>query len=196
MPLPFDPQAAIASARSSLVTVFAKRFGAGAGFLWSANGLVLTNHHVLGRHSPRVLLSDERSFDAEVVATDEEIDLALLRIPAAGLPAARIADSTRLRVGELVLTLGHPWGQRNAASLGIVSHLASAQTRGPRRVIPVIRTDARLAPGNSGGPLLNVAGEVVGINTMIVGGDQGVAIPSAVALDFVEKVQVQVSNES
>ncbi|HEY4718694.1 MAG TPA: trypsin-like peptidase domain-containing protein [Anaerolineales bacterium] len=194
MPLLFDSPAAVAAARPSLVAVFARRFGAGAGILWSADGLVLTNHHVLGRQSPRVMLVDERSFAAEVIATDEEIDLALLRIPAADLPAARIADSTRLRVGELVFTLGHPWGQRNAASLGIISHLASAQTRGPRGLIPVIRTDARLAPGNSGGPLLNGAGEVVGINTLIVGGDQGVAIPSAVALDFISKIKVGVNS--
>jgi len=192
MALPIETQSAIAAARPSLVAVFARRSGAGAGILWSAHGLVLTNRHVLGRHTPRVLLSDERSLDAEVIAVDDEIDLALLRIPAADLPAARIGDSTRLRVGELVFTLGHPWGQRNAASLGIVSHLGSAHTRGRRGVIPVIRTDARLAPGNSGGPLLNAAGEVVGINTLIVGGNQGVAIPSSVALDFVENVRAKI----
>lgn len=196
MPLPIDFNSAIAAAQPSLVAVFAKRFGAGAGILWSADGLVLTNRHVLGHQTPRVLLADERSFDAEVIASDEEIDLALLRIPAAELPAARTGDSTQLRVGELVFTLGHPWGQRNAASMGVVSHLGSAQTRGPRGVIPVIRTDARLAPGNSGGPLLNAAGEVVGINTLIVGGDQGVAIPSAVALDFVSKVKAKVESNA
>ncbi len=177
------------AARLSLVTVFAKRFGAGAGILWSADGLVLTNNHVLGRQAPKVLLADERQFSADIVATDEEVDLALLRIDAKDLPAAHIGDSTQLRVGELVLTLGHPWGQRNAASFGVVSHLGNAHTRGKRGIIPIIQTDARLAPGNSGGPLLNAAGEVVGINTMIVGGDQGVAMPSAVALDFVAQFQ-------
>jgi serine protease Do len=185
----------VAQSRPSVVTVFGKRFGAGAGILWSADGLVVTNRHVLsqqtakGRHTARVLLADERQFDAEVIATDEEVDLALLRIPATDLPAAQIGDSRQLRVGELVFTLGHPWGQRNSASAGIVSQLGNAQTRGTRQLIPIIRTDARLAPGNSGGPLLNAAGEVVGINTMIVGGDQGVAIPSAVAMDFVAKFQ-------
>jgi serine protease Do len=185
MALPIDPRAVIAEARPSLVTVFAKRYGAGAGILWNADGLVLTNRHVLGHQKPKVLLADERQFDAEVVASDEEIDLALLRIDGNELLAARIGDSTQLRVGELVLTLGHPWGQRNAASFGIVSQLTDARTQGRRGLIPIIRTDARLAPGNSGGPLLNAAGEVVGINTMIVGGDQGIAIPSAVALEFV-----------
>ena len=84
-------------------------------------------------------------------------------------------------------------GQRNAASFGLVSHLGNARTHGRRGLIPIIQTDARLAPGNSGGPLLNATGEVVGINTMIVGGDQGVAIPSAVALDFVKQVQEKLS---
>jgi serine protease Do len=185
----------VAQSPPSVVTVFGKRFGAGAGILWSADGLVVTNRHVLsqqtakGKQTARVLLADERQFDAEVIATDEEVDLALLRIPATDLPAAQIGDSRQLRVGELVFTLGHPWGQRNSASAGIVSQLGNAQTRGTRQLIPIIRTDARLAPGNSGGPLLNATGEVVGINTMIVGGDQGVAIPSAVAMDFVAKFQ-------
>lgn len=187
---PLDFKEVIEAARPSLVTVFAKRFGAGAGIVWSADGLILTNRHVLGQHQPKVLLADERQFLAEIVATDEEVDLALLRIDGKDLPAARIGDSTQLRVGELVFTLGHPWGQRNAASFGVVSHLGNARTRGRRGLIPIIQTDARLAPGNSGGPLLNGAGEVVGINTMIVGGDQGVAVPSAVALDFVSKISV------
>ncbi|MGH2581990.1 MAG: S1C family serine protease [Anaerolineales bacterium] len=180
---------AVATARPSVVAVFGKRFGAGAGILWSTDGLVLTNRHVVGHREPKVLLADERSFDAEIAALDEEIDLALLKISAENLPAARIGDSTQLRIGELLFTLGHPWGQRNAASFGVVSRLDNARTRGRRGLIPIIRTDARLAPGNSGGPLLNASGEVVGINTMIVGGDQGVAIPSAVAVDFVDNVR-------
>jgi serine protease Do len=180
---------------ASLVTIQSKRFGAGAGVIWDAGGMILTNFHVLGNHTPRITLADDRSYEAEVAYSDPEIDLALLRIPATKLPAAPIGDSTLLRTGELVFTLGHPWGQRAATSLGIVSHLTTAQTRQSGRVIPVIRIDAHLAPGNSGGPLLNGAGEVVGINTLIVGGDQGVAIPSAVARDFVAK-QEQPANQT
>lgn len=187
-----DTSAAIAAARPSVVAVFGRKHGAGAGIVWNADGLVLTNRHVVSRRrgSARILLADERQLEAELVATDDEVDLALLRVQANELPAAHIGDSTMLRVGEVVFTLGHPWGQRNAASFGIVSQLGNAQTNGERKNIAVIRTDARLAPGNSGGPLINAAGEVVGINTMIVGGDQGIAIPSAVALDFVQKAQV------
>jgi len=193
MALPINFASAVSAAKPSLVAVFAKRYGAGAGILWSADGLVLTNRHVLSSHHPKVLLADERQLGAEVVATDEEIDLALLRVNARDLPAIQIGDSTQLRIGELVFTLGHPWGQRNSASFGIISQLGNAQTRGRRGLIPIIRTDARLAPGNSGGPLLNASGEVVGINTMIVGGNQGIAIPSAVAVDFVEQVKSKIS---
>jgi serine protease Do len=186
-----DFTAVLAAARPSLVTVFARRYGAGAGVIWSADGLVLTNHHVVGRrrHAVRVLLADDRQFEGEVLAVDEEVDLALIRIPASALPAAAIGDSTTLRVGELVAALGHPWGQRSAASAGVVSSLPTARTQGRRGLVPLIHTDARLAPGNSGGPLLNAAGEVVGINTMIVGGDQNIAIPSAVVLDFVAQLE-------
>lgn len=179
----------IAEIRSSLVLVQAKRFGAGAGFIWDAEGLVITNNHVLGRgNSAKIILSDDRRQDARVVSRDLEIDLALLRLPDRSLPAARIGDSTQLKVGHLVFALGHPWGSRNAASAGVISHLGTAETQGSRGLIPIIRIDAHLAPGNSGGPLLNASGEVIGINTMVVGGDQGVAVPSAVAADFVSQV--------
>ena len=184
-----DTSAAIAAARPSVVAVFGRRYGAGAGILWSADGLVVTNRHVVSRRrgAARILLADERQLEAELIATDDEVDLALLHVNAQELPAARIGDSVKLRVGEMVFTLGHPWGQRNSASFGIVSQLGKAETRGERGSIPVIRTDARLAPGNSGGPLVNAAGEVVGINTMIIGGDQGIAIPSSVAVEFVSQ---------
>ena len=180
----------LAELRQSLVIVQAKRFGAGAGIIWNEGGLLLTNNHVVGRKSSaRVVLSDDRQVSAHVVARDPEIDLALLQLADIDLPAAPIGDSTKLRAGDLVFTLGHPWGRRNSATVGVVSHLSTARTRGKRGLIPIIRTDAQLAPGNSGGPLLNAAGEVIGINTMVINGNQGVAVPSAVALDFVEQVE-------
>ena len=177
------------SLRRSLVIVQASRFGAGAGILFSEDGLLLTNNHVLGRLDPLVTLYDDHRFEAHLLARDLEIDLALLQIDGRGFPAAPFGDSTQLRVGELAFALGHPWGQRGFVTAGVVSCLTTAQTRGPRGLVPIIRTDARLAPGNSGGPLVNAAGHVIGVNTMIVGGDQGVAIPSAVALDFVQSVR-------
>src|SRR3970282_796905 len=98
MTLPVDFASVVSTAKPSLVAVFAKQNGAGAGILWSKDGLVLTNRHGLGRPQPTVLLSDERKLDAEVIATDEEVDLALLRVHAEGLPAAQIGDSKQLRV--------------------------------------------------------------------------------------------------
>jgi serine protease Do len=182
----------LADLQASIVLVQAKRFGAGAGIVWSAEGLILTNQHVIGKHNQALIrFFDDKQVSAKVIARDPEVDLALLKIQSSGLSAAKIGDSRDLIIGQLVFTLGHPWGQRHSATAGVVSHLGSAQTRGKRGAIPIIRTDARLAPGNSGGPLLNASGEVVGINTMVVGGNQGVAVPSAVAIDFVEQVGVK-----
>lgn len=168
----------------SLVVVQGHRSGAGAGIIWSADGLILTNNHVISGYDPVVTLQNDQQVPAKLILKDPEVDLALLQIEAEDLTPIKIGDSTSARIGELVFAIGHPWGQLNAVTAGIISHLTHAQTRGKRQIVPIIRTDARLAPGNSGGPLVNVAGEVLGINTMIVGGDQGMAIPSAVALDL------------
>ncbi|MDH3944202.1 MAG: trypsin-like peptidase domain-containing protein [Anaerolineae bacterium] len=170
----------------SLVLVHGRAGGAGAGVIWSTDGLVLTNAHVISGARAHLTLSDDRRAEGRLLARDPDVDLALLRLDIDSLHPVAVGDSNKLRPGELVFAIGHPWGQRAAVTSGIISHLALANTRGPRREIPVIRTDARLAPGNSGGPLANAAGEVIGINTMIVGGDQGFAIPSSVALDFVQ----------
>ena len=133
-------------------------------------------------------LPDGRRFEAQVLHQEPEVDLAFVQIPERGLEALPLGDSTRLRVGELVFAIGHPWGMHGSVTGGIVSHLSTARTSGERELIPVIRTDARLAPGNSGGPLVNATGELIGINTMIVGGDQGVAVASAVAKDVFQEV--------
>jgi serine protease Do len=109
----------------------------------------------------------------------------LLSIDATQLTPLKPA-SVSPRVGEMVFALGHPWGQRNTVTRGIVSALVSAQNRRGDK-LPVIRSDAPLAPGNSGGPLVNASGEVVGINAMIIGGDQSVSIAASVARDFVNK---------
>ena len=105
----------------------------------------------------------------------------------ASLPSIHVADSPRLRVGELILAVGHPWGQRRTVTAGMVSAISKVRTTGPRHEIEIIRSDAALAPGNSGGPLVNAGGEMVGINTMIMGGDQAIAIPSHLAQEFVER---------
>ncbi len=178
-----DMAETIAGVRPSLVIVQGKRDSAGAGVIWRKNGVVLTNNHVLNGRAPRVVLPDGRTLDAEIIQRDEDIDLALLHIDAGNLPAASILRQGALRTGELVYALGHPWGERNFVTAGIISAHGELQTRRGRRVA-FLRTDARLAPGNSGGPLLNAAGQVAGINTMILGGDQGLAIQAQVAEDF------------
>lgn len=176
----------------SLVVLHNGRHGVGAGVVWGRNGgagaYVLTNYHVVAHgRQVRAALDSGAEHPARLIAADEEIDLALLHIDAGDLPTAMIADSRNLRVGQIVLAVGHPWGQRGVVTAGLVSGLSVAQTRGRRGQVEIIRSDVRLAPGNSGGPLVNANGAVVGINTMIVGGDQGIAIPSHVASAFVEQ---------
>jgi len=164
----------------------------GAGVFWRTGGIVVTNNHVIHRGHPRISTLDERQYPTQIIARAKEIDLAILKVDSiefgdSNLGVASIADSHQLRVGQIVLAIGHPWGQIGAISAGIISSLGCAQMRDRRGTLKVIRTDARLAPGNSGGPLINASGGVIGINTMVVGGDLGVAIPSHVVNDFVEK---------
>jgi serine protease Do len=176
----------IQQVKRSVVVVQRGRRGAGAGVIWRPDGVIVTNHHVIaGRGEPRVTLDDDREFSARVVASDPSVDLAVLRIEALGLPAATIGDSRTLRVGQLVLAVGHPWGQRTFVTAGIVSGCGEVKVRGPRGTAEFVRTDARLAPGNSGGPLVDATGAVIGINAMIFGGDLGVAIPSHLASSIV-----------
>lgn len=179
--------AVVERVKRSLVVVQNGRHGAGAGVLWRAGGYVITNFHVAGRGSLRVTLGDGRTYAARRVAGDPEIDMTLLRVEEPDLPVAMIADGRAVRVGQIALAVGHPWGQRDFVTAGIVSGLGVAVRGNGRDTIPIIRTDARLAPGNSGGPLVNASGAVIGINTMVVGGDQGVAIPSQVVEAFVEQ---------
>lgn len=158
--------------------------GAGAGVIWSADGLVLTNYHVVaGRRrggKVHVTLHDGHTFDAEVVKRGRSLDLALLQIGGShgDLPAAPVGNSDKLRVGELVFAIGHPWGRLGAVTAGIVSGLGVV--RGPGGRVRYIQSDVSLAPGNSGGPLLNARGEVVGINSMIFG-RLALSIPSNAA---------------
>jgi serine protease Do len=174
----------LARIRPILVVVHNGRRGAGAG-VFVGDGLVLTNNHVVARgRSYKVTLEGDASFEARVLAHDPDVDLALLEIPANGHPAA-VFSKRNVRPGELVFAYGHPWGQRNVLTSGVLSAITIARTR--RGEIPILRTDVHLAPGFSGGPLLDAAGEVVGINTMIVGGDQSVAVPASVILEFLEK---------
>jgi serine protease Do len=177
----------IENIEQSLVVVRGRRDSAGAGIVWRKDGVILTNNHVVNGHAPSVLLADGREVPAEIIQRDPEIDLALLKVEAGELEAVRASLPETTHTGELVFAVGHPWGQRNFVTAGVVSAQGELETRSGRR-IAFLRTDARLAPGNSGGPLVNASGEVVGINTMIFGGDQGMAIQAKVAGEFASKV--------
>ena len=174
----------IGGALESVVQVRSRGRGIGAGVIWDAEGLVLTNHHVVagGRRGSRVqvVLHDGRTCDAGLARHGTGLDLALLRIRDApgGLQAAPVGDSGALRVGQLVYAIGHPWGRLGAVTAGIVSGLDVVRGAGGRA--RYVQSDVALAPGNSGGPLLNASGEVVGINAMI-SGCLALSIPSNAA---------------
>jgi serine protease Do len=148
--------------------------GGGSGVIWRADGLIITNAHVARGPRAIVELADGRTFDAVVTTRDERRDLAALKVDATDLPAARIGDSDALRVGALVLAVGNPLGLTGALTTGVVH--AAASPDGPRQH-GWVRADVRLAPGNSGGPLADARGRVIGINSMIAGG-LALAVPS------------------
>lgn len=160
-----------------------RRQGMGSGVVVKSNGTILTNAHVVkGADEIKVKLSDKRTFDAKVIGLDADSDIAVIKIDASKLPTAKIGDSDELRVGEIVLAVGNPFGLTQTVTSGIVS----AKGRSNVGIIDYedfIQTDAAINPGNSGGPLVNINGEVIGINTAIAtrsGGYQGIgfAIPS------------------
>ena len=156
------------------------RRSTGSGFVIDPNGLIVTNAHVVeSAGSIQVRLADGRRFPATVVGRDNRVDLALLKIEGAGrLTVLPLGDSNRLRVGELVLALGNPFGLEQSVSFGIVSRKGAPLTVAAPG-FDFIQTDAAINPGNSGGPLVNVSGEVVGVNSMAArNGSIGFAIPS------------------
>jgi len=156
----------------------------GAGVLWP-RGSVVTNAHVIHQRRVSVRLADGVRLEAELRARDRDADLALLSIPGSGVPAAVLADTGPVRVGSLVVAVGHPLGVRGALTKGIVHAVGPLVPGGP----PWITADVRLAPGNSGGPLADVAGAVVGLNSMVVGG-LALAVPIARVVTFVRATGV------
>lgn len=181
--------AMLAKARPGVVEVKGRGRGAGAGIIWGSDGKIMTNYHVVAGtgDKPQIQLTDGRSFPAKLIAENPALDLALLQVEATDLPALPIADSSHLRIGELVFAVGHPWGHKDVVTAGIVSGLGRVTGIQSGRSADYIRSDVRLAPGNSGGPLLNAKGEVIGVNSMIFGGDLSVAVPSHVALDWLTR---------
>ncbi len=166
--------------RQITVQILGPGAGMGSGVVWGSDGLIVTNAHVLrrqGRHATVVLSSGHR-FEGRLLARDAAADLAALGIDASALPTAELGDSEAVRVGELVIAVGNPLGLDGALTTGVV-HAAG---RGPARS-PFIAADLALAPGNSGGPLADARGRVIGINAMVAGG-LALAIPSRAVQRF------------
>lgn len=163
--------------------------GVGSGFILSSDGLVMTNAHVVeGADEVLVTLTDKREFKAKIIGTDKRTDVAVVKIEATGLPAVKIGDMNRLKVGEWVMAIGSPFGLENTVTAGIVS----AKQRDTGDYLPFIQTDVAINPGNSGGPLINMRGEVVGINSQIYsrsGGFQGISF--AIPIDEATRVADQ-----
>ena len=168
---------------------------AGSGFVISADGYVLTNHHVVdGADEVKVKLSDRREFTAKVVGSDQQYDVALLKIDAKNLPVVRLGDSKSLKPGQWVLAIGSPFGLDHSVTAGIVSATGRSNPYADQRYVPFIQTDVAINQGNSGGPLLNTRGEVVGINSQIFsasGGYMGIsfAIPIDLAMSAVDQLK-------
>lgn len=166
--------------------------GVGSGFILSQDGFVMTNAHVVeGAEEVIVTLTDKREFKAKIVGADKRTDVAVVKIDAGGLPAVRVGDVNRLKVGEWVMAIGSPFGLDNTVTAGIVS----AKQRDTGDYLPFIQTDVAINPGNSGGPLINLRGEVVGINSQIYsrsGGFMGIsfAIPIDEAIRVAEQLRV------
>ncbi len=166
------------------------REGSGSGIIWSSDGLLVTNAHVARSERATAELWDGRKLEASVTARDTRRDLASLRIDgAAGLPAATPGDSSGLRPGELVMAVGNPLGFTGALSTGVVYALGPLRGLGSRSWV---QADVRLAPGNSGGPLSDAQGRVIGINTMIAGG-LALAVPSNTVTEFLRRGSSSVS---
>lgn len=166
--------------------------GLGSGLIITSDGYILTNNHVVAKADEiEVILSDDRKFDAEITGTDPETDLAVIKINAKNLPAAKLGDSDKVKVGDWVVAIGNPFGLQHTVTAGIISAVGRSNV-GITEYEDFIQTDAAINPGNSGGPLVNLDGEIIGINTAIFsnrGTYMGVGL--AIPINMAEKITPQ-----
>jgi serine protease Do len=171
-----DMSTVVERARAGLVSIETDGRGAGTGTIWHPEGLVLTNAHVAGGRSLRVTLPSGKSLSARVIARDKIHDLAALTVESNGLPVVELGNSDRLKPGDWVIALGHPWGVHGAATAGVVIAVGvppEMSSLGQE----LIQVSLHLRPGHSGGPLVDAIGRLVGVNTMMAGPNVGLAIP-------------------
>src|SRR5438132_1769519 len=167
--------------RRSTVVIHARGRGSGSGVIWSSDGTIVTNAHVVRSAQVSLQLWDGREFDATVATRDPRRDLAVLRIDARNLPLALVADSSQVRPGELAIAIGNPMGFVGALTTGVIHAIGPLRGLGSQTWV---QASVRLAPGNSGGPLADARGHVIGINTMVAG-RLALAIPSNAVRDFI-----------
>jgi serine protease Do len=167
--------------RQITVRVIGSRDSQGSGVIWRAEGLIVTNAHVARAQEHEVELADGRRLRGWLVARDPKVDLAALAVGASGLPTASVRSAQTLRAGEMLIAVGNPWDGIGAVSTGVAHHAVGS--------LPWLVADIRLAPGNSGGPLADAQGNVVGVNSMIVNG-LGWAVTSDTVKSFLKKVRL------
>jgi serine protease Do len=166
--------------RRATVLIHSENRGDGSGIIWSSDGFIVTNAHVVRGSRTSIQLWDNRKFQATIASRDSRRDLAALRIVASDLPAVSVADSSQIRPGELVIAIGNPLGFVGALSTGVIHAVGPLRGIGSQQWV---QAGVRLAPGNSGGPLADAHGRVIGVNTMVAGG-LALAIPSNTVRDF------------
>ena len=175
------------NARRSLVQIQSGGQGGGAGTIWHPDGLVLTNAHVVRGGPLRIILPDGSTQPAKVLGHNSEIDVAAISVDASNLPAIELGDSGQLKAGHWVMALGYPWGVAGAATGGVIIGMGSDLPEMPYSGREWIAVGLHLRPGHSGGPLVDAQGRLVGINTMMVGPEVGLAVPVHVVKRFLKE---------
>jgi S1-C subfamily serine protease len=184
-----EDTANVAEALLASVVLVRTRGGAGSGVIWAPDGLIVTNSHVVHDDTADIVFHDGTKLAARLIARDPQHDLAALRVEAHDLPAIKVGDSSRVLVGQLVLAVGNPMGMRGVVTAGIVTGAGQITGEGRTRLQDLIQADVALAPGNSGGPLADAEGRVLGINAMIGANGIALAIPSATVQAFLAPQQ-------